>query len=310
MKGLVLSGGGASGCFEAGVLYRLFYEKKFDKMIGTSVGALNAVLLGQAYLEQSPEVIKRVWTRNIRNNGSVFDLNYSNILRLRPPVSFKPLSKLINDVADFKGILNMKEEITVTSVNLTSGRVVYTSNKNKYLKPDEFRKALISSASIPFFTMPVRLFGKVLVDGGVRENIPVKKMIKDNEIEEILVVLTRPLRSSPIDGNVVSFINPFKTLDRMVELMMNDMGMDDFRNIKIFNDLVEYIDEDARKNIPWLAGKKLVKADVIMPDKAVINETLDFRKDSLRDGFNKGVEHAERYLRKQGVKKSSISYFA
>ena len=49
MRGLVLSGGGANGAYEVGVLKYLIGEKnqEFDLFAGTSVGALNAGFLAQ-----------------------------------------------------------------------------------------------------------------------------------------------------------------------------------------------------------------------------------------------------------------------
>jgi predicted acylesterase/phospholipase RssA len=70
MKSLVLGGGGAFGSFEAGVLYTIFDKIEFDKIYGTSVGGLNAVLMAQAYLNGNPgPILSAKPTTSIKRNG-------------------------------------------------------------------------------------------------------------------------------------------------------------------------------------------------------------------------------------------------
>jgi len=299
MKGLVLSGGGASGCFEGGVIYRLFDEIKFDKIVGTSVGGLNAILLAQAYVDGSPEIIKKVWLEEIENNNSVFNINYKNIISLKPPISFKPLSKLVTKLVDVKAIKEIDTEVVVTSVNLVSGRVVYTSSHDSHVKGRDFERAIISSASVPFFTMPVKLFGKVLVDGGIRENIPIKKMIIDEKINDILVVVTGPIEPAPIDASV-AYGNPFKVLDRVLDIMMNEITLTDFKILELVNDLFITLGEKEARKIKYLNNKRIINTDIIMPKKKIVTELLEFERDSMKKGFEKGIEHAENYLKSIG----------
>ena len=76
--GLVLSGGGAKGAYEIGVwraLEVLGVTDLIDGMIGTSVGALNAVLLDTCGLEKAAEV----WE----------NLKQSDLLHINPEKSYK-----------------------------------------------------------------------------------------------------------------------------------------------------------------------------------------------------------------------------
>lgn len=57
--GLVLSGGGAKGAYEIGVwkaLKEMEATKCIDKIVGTSVGALNAVLLDACGIAKAEEI--------------------------------------------------------------------------------------------------------------------------------------------------------------------------------------------------------------------------------------------------------------
>ena len=63
-RALVLSGGGARGAFQVGMLEELVFQRKLDFQVlrGVSVGALNAAFLAQAPKSPKPlrELQKRV----------------------------------------------------------------------------------------------------------------------------------------------------------------------------------------------------------------------------------------------------------
>lgn len=302
MKGLVLSGGGASGCFSAGVLYRMFYHEKFDKIYGTSVGALNSVLLAQAYLEKSPGIIKEVWTERIKKNSDVFRQSFMKLLMFKCPLTFDPLSNLISEIADFEKIRNMEEEIVTTSVNILTGKTVYVSNKES--SPEEFEKALLASASVPFFVSPVQLDKKILVDGGIRENAPVRKMMMNDDIDNILVVLASPLDVPmiPYDEGKKKFANTFRTLTRALNIMGGELTINDLKGIKNVNKLISDMEEILGKGnagkIGYLRNKKFISANLIIPDEEVIEDLLEFNQEKLRAGFDMGYEYADRYIKR------------
>lgn len=59
MNALVLSGGGARGAFQAGVVAALLERESFDLICGTSIGALN----GAAVAQNEPGLLREVWQR-------------------------------------------------------------------------------------------------------------------------------------------------------------------------------------------------------------------------------------------------------
>ncbi|GAG09074.1 unnamed protein product, partial [marine sediment metagenome] len=119
MKSLVLSGGGARGCFEAGVLYELFDRIQFDNISGTSVGALNTMILSQCYIDNDKSLLKEVWTEMIKKNKDVYRKNYLKATIGRPPYKFSPLKKKIQNKVNFKKIIELKtKKIMVTAVDL------------------------------------------------------------------------------------------------------------------------------------------------------------------------------------------------
>jgi NTE family protein len=62
---IVLSGGGARGAFEAGVLKNLSQRKKFDIVCGTSIGAINAALTAQQAFDELEQLWSTIATLNV-----------------------------------------------------------------------------------------------------------------------------------------------------------------------------------------------------------------------------------------------------
>jgi len=67
MKALVLSGGGAKGAYEAGLVSTLIHEynEDFDIICGTSIGAINAAFLAQGKVDDLAAMWQTIHTRNI-----------------------------------------------------------------------------------------------------------------------------------------------------------------------------------------------------------------------------------------------------
>lgn len=65
MRALVLSGGGARGSYEAGVVTSLCRDKQFDIVCGTSIGAINASLVAQGDLDALSTLWHGIAARNI-----------------------------------------------------------------------------------------------------------------------------------------------------------------------------------------------------------------------------------------------------
>ena len=67
MRALVLSGGGAKGAYEAGLISTLIHEyhEDFDIICGTSIGAINAAFLAQEKVDELTTMWQTIENRNI-----------------------------------------------------------------------------------------------------------------------------------------------------------------------------------------------------------------------------------------------------
>ena len=75
MRALVLSGGGAKGCFQVGVLRGMLNDNPdldYDIYTGISVGAINVSQLASAPLDESLPGLEEIWLKDIKGNSSVW----------------------------------------------------------------------------------------------------------------------------------------------------------------------------------------------------------------------------------------------
>ncbi|NHA03394.1 patatin-like phospholipase family protein [Mucilaginibacter sp. HC2] len=156
--GVVLSGGGARGIAHLGVLKAL--EEigiQPDILSGVSAGALIGALYAAGH---SPEHILEL----VKTHTS------SSLVRmiLSPSGLFSPagLGKLLKETIPHDSFDLLQVPLYVTATDIGSGESVTFSE-------GQLHPVLIGSSSIPGLFTPVKFGRHYLVDGGVRNNLPV-----------------------------------------------------------------------------------------------------------------------------------------
>jgi NTE family protein len=185
---LVLSGGGAGGAFQIGVLKRIWREEQhnIDAVYGTSVGALNGAGLRYIGFTQ----LQNIWL-GIKGKEDILKLNYHAFLGFaKGKYNTKPLQKLIDLVVD-REPLRPSLKVSVTAVNWRNGAVEFFSDTHP-----NFKKMVLASASVPFHMDPVGDY----VDGGVRDHTPIVQAVLDG-YERIIVICCNPWRREMQDRN-------------------------------------------------------------------------------------------------------------
>ncbi len=189
--GLALSGGAARGIAHVGVLKYL--EEQGIKpccIAGTSAGSIVGSFYASGFTPSEMEIIAS-------------EMSWKRMLR----VSF-PRKGLINS----KRLLEMLEaylgQITfdqlqiplfVNAVDLVSGEEIVI-NEGIVIR------AVAASCAIPGIFTPLRRENRLLVDGGLLDNIPVKHL-RDADIDKIIAVNVgreRPLQKEP--GNIFEIL--------------------------------------------------------------------------------------------------------
>jgi NTE family protein len=183
---LVLSGGGAGGAFQIGVLNKLWQEEepKVSAIYGTSVGALNGAALKHIGLKE----LNKIWL-NIKGKGDVLKFNWLTLIGMsKGKYSTKPLSALVESVVSNEPV-NKMIEVLVSVVNLETSEISYHKSGSI-----EFQDMVLASACVPFHMEPVGMF----VDGGVRDHTPIAKAIEDGA-NRIIVICNNPLQRKQRD---------------------------------------------------------------------------------------------------------------
>lgn len=174
MIAIVLSGAGARGPLQLGALRALLAAGiRPNFFVGTSAGAINAVLLAARGLsEESLAEMQQLWQQvsaSVVYPGSIFSVAW-RVLRgedsLYPSDGLRKLiaAGLPEGVATFG---DLKLPLYVTAVDLISSRLFLFGEDGR----TSLVEAVVASAAIPGIHPPVDYHGLQLVDGGVLANV-------------------------------------------------------------------------------------------------------------------------------------------
>jgi len=192
-RALILSGGGARGAYQAGVLGFLAEAGWMpDLVCGTSIGAINAAACGSGL---GPEEIAELWYAYDRRALQRFSLR-TLFIRLRENLrggrGYRPLADTENTRAVFEKhidtdkLRNSETRILISAINMHTGRVRYFSNK--VIGIDH----LMAAAAIPLF-FPWQVIDRTPYwDAGLMVNTPIAPALGLGA-REIIAVLHSPV---------------------------------------------------------------------------------------------------------------------
>ena len=195
--GLVLSGGGAKGFAHIGVLKTLdSLGVRVDYVSGTSMGAVIGGLYASGYtgtqidsiisatnfdLLISDDVPRKSKTFYERKNAEKYALTLPiSDFKVQLPSSisrgqnvFNLLSKLTLNVSGIEDFSKLPIPFYCVATNMQTGTEVILDRGN-------LAQAIAASSALPTLYQPVNLDNKVLMDGGIVNNYPVKGLESKN----------------------------------------------------------------------------------------------------------------------------------
>ena len=183
---LVLEGGGLRGNYTAGVL-RFLMERAlyFPYVIGVSIGACN----GSNYVSRQMERNRIVNTRYV---GDPRFMSYRRLLSGGELFGMDFIfDTLPNHLVpfDFAAFRASDQRFIVTTTDCESGAAVY--HEKDQLNDAALLAVLRAGCSLPFLQKPVHFGGRLLMDGGIADAVPLRKSMADGNRKNVLV-LTRP----------------------------------------------------------------------------------------------------------------------
>lgn len=197
-RAVVLSGGGAKGAYELGV-WKAFRKLgiEYDIVTGTSIGALNAVMMAQ---NNYAKCLKLWYFMNYDYVSSMEIKGKYSTVKGRREIALKytkgvltggyemdGLSKVIDYAVDFDALYKSKIDYGLVTT-------YFPSFKGKYVKKDMLTKdnlkdyLLATSACFPAFK-PIKINKSMFVDGGYTDNMPINLAIELGADEIIAVDL-------------------------------------------------------------------------------------------------------------------------
>lgn len=226
MTGLVLEGGGMRGVFTAGVLDFLLEQNiEFDKVAGVSAGACHACSYlskqkGRAYRACADYIHRWEYMsfRSLIKTGNLFGEKF---VYHEIPEKLIPIDndEFLKSGADFRAVVT----------NCKTGKAEYLRVRD-VIKDVEMVRA---SSSLPLVSRMVEINGKLYLDGGIADSVPLK-FVMDEGCEKNLVVLTRP-RDYVKDVERFQFMirRKYKKFPQMIETIKN--------RHTIYNEQMEFI---------------------------------------------------------------------
>jgi len=228
---LVLGGGAARGFAHVGVILVLEQEKiPIHMIVGTSVGSL----IGALYAAD-PNSLNLEWLAFSIEKEDIFD--YTVLSAKMGPVSGERLEKFVQTKVKAKTFEQMKIPFYAVTTDLNTGNTWV-------FEKGSLAKAVRASCSIPGIFHPVELGGRLYVDGGVTNNLPVdvarakgadiviavsiSKNIQNHQISTLVDVI---LQSIAIMGRELVLYKS-RGYDVLIEPNVGDVGLTDFTQKK------------------------------------------------------------------------------
>lgn len=238
--GLALSGGGAKGAFQQGVL-EVFQEagilSYINVLSGVSIGALQAMSVASNQLEFSKEVWLSVDKKEAFDDGKTLlerlkSYEYDVLNQGLFPV--KTLDEMLDRFLEHGTLF---KEVYVGATKMSKKNPTFTSILKynlQYMRrgqlPIEFvhintlpstlvKKILLASTAIPVVFKPVQVGDTMYVDGGIYNNMPIKPLV-DKQVDKMIVIdlFKYNLRRKPlVNGIPVYHIYPTKSLGRVLD---------------------------------------------------------------------------------------------
>ncbi|WP_280771204.1 patatin-like phospholipase family protein [Salipaludibacillus daqingensis] len=231
--GLVLEGGGMKGLYTAGVL-EYFLEKKvfFNYVIGVSAGAC----MGASYLSRQKGRNKKV------NIGLVSDsryLSWRNLILKRELFGMDFLfDEIPNNIVpfDFHSFATSEEQFFIGTIDCHTGEALYY-NKQDHGK--DILKIIRASSSLPFIAPPVEYDGRLLLDGGLVDPIPIKKAFADGNQKNV-VIMTKGDNNRLKPSKVSSFM---KLLYRKYPAVADSLQ----KRLITYNEVLSFMETEQEK---------------------------------------------------------------
>lgn len=266
--GLVLEGGGMKGVYSSGVLdFFLDKDIEFSSCYGVSAGACSLCSFLSKQRGRAYDIT--VDYLDDKNYCSVYsllktgDLFGAEMCYYRIPDELSPY--------DHETFYRYKGNFYSVVTNIETGEAEYIPIKD--LKKDI--EAIRASASLPLVSRNVPWEGKLFLDGGISDSIPVKRSMEDGNLKNV-VIMTKEIGYRRAPSSTAKLMKlRYKKYPKVYELMRD-------RHLS-YNVTLDFIEEQAA----------LGNTFVIRPKNKSNVGRIEKDKGKLRALYEEGYRDAE-----------------
>jgi NTE family protein len=266
--GMVFSGGGAKGAYQAGAIKALYECGLLSRVTfaaGSSIGAINMCLLSQDNPSDGIELWDSVRLLDI------IDIDVKLIDGKEGFSNREGLVNIINNNIDLekiiKGKINCYATLSEFDGDMTTPKAKYI-HLNEY-EPEKIIEILLASSALPIVYEPVHIDGITYKDGGITDNLPIKPLY-DRGVRKFIIVSLSHTKQVPVekykDAEFI-IIRPSISLGDLVDGTLNFSKVDikkreklgyydTVRTLKYYNtpvsktiDFDEFIKENAKNDL-------------------------------------------------------------
>jgi len=177
---VIMKGGGIKGLALAGALVELGKYFSFDRHVGTSAGAIAAVLLAANF--KPAELVKIFGEKDFTDflDASNWKLPFNLVFKsgLYPGETFRLwIANLLSEKLKLLSEVRMEhlERAIIYAVRAGQGTITYDSSGPRRETVASF--AVRCSMAIPIFFTPMSVDGRRVFDGGLRNNFPLRRFL-------------------------------------------------------------------------------------------------------------------------------------
>ena len=305
--GLVLSGGGAKGLAHIGVLKTLdSLGVRVDYVAGSSMGAVLGGLYASGYTGKqidsiisatnfdlliSDDIPRKSKTFYERKNAEKYALSLPfNKFKIHLPSSisrgqnvFNLLSKLTLNVSEIEDFSKLPIPFYCIATNMQTGQEVVLDRGN-------LAQAIAASSALPTLYQPVRLNNKVLMDGGIVNNYPIKGLeSKDLDIIIGVDVQDELLEIKDLESvsNILMQINNFREVKDMTgKVDLTDIyirpDVSDY-SIVSFKESIKIIQKGQKATLPHIKALKKIAQSQNFTKRKRQTSTSNFDEIKIND---------------------------
>lgn len=304
---IVLSGGGAKGAFQVGVLKALITGKKvdFETVVGTSTGAIQAAGVAQ---DDIPALVK-FWD-DLKGPDDIYKSRggtFINIITGQPSLySTDPLRNLLKGAINEQKIRASGKKLRIRVVNITNGQAITVAENAGNLADWVYASCAMPFVFPPLTSKSAQGIEEQWVDGGVRDVTPLDVAF----LERPRAILVVRASAAPKPDRPKKYKSLVDIGLRAVDILSNEVSENDLKNVNLINHLLTARDRQriALRQLGVTAAQadtvmrpfeneieryRLVPVKVIAPEQNFY-DTLEF----VPALIDKAIEHGEKCVDK------------